>query len=134
MLLIYSPTTLAEQKRRLFWLKYVLLVFLSIFSLAIMTAGGVFLIKTFTYTVIPNVTTSHLIFQAQSSPVVILLDKFASENYSLFIISSVINGPSTSDISSKINWLHQQLWCHALVILLYQAHHTSMPCLVQLST
>ena len=73
-----------------------------------MIAGGVFLIKAFTdtYTVIPNVTTSYPIFQAQSSPVVILLDKFASENYSSFIISSIINGPSTSDISSKI-WVGQ---------------------------
>ena len=70
--------------------------------------GGLLFIPAFTdtYTVIPNVTTSHPIFRAQNFPVVILLDNFASENYSSFIIDSITIGPSTSNISSKI-WVAQ---------------------------
>ena len=72
--------------------------------------GGLLFIPAFTdtYTVIPNVTTSHPIFrsQLQFTPFVILLDNFASENYSSFIIDSITIGPSTFNISSKI-WVAQ---------------------------
>lgn len=56
--------------------------------------------------IIPNVTSSHPIFQAQSNPVVVLLDEFTSENYSLYRIASNISGPFTSNISSKV-WVAQ---------------------------
>ena len=97
-----TPTCIEQKRQSLRW-QYVLLLVLFIFSLAIIIVGGLLFIPAFTdtYTVIPNVTTSHPIFRAQIFPVVILLDNFASENYSSFIIAS-----STSNISSKI-WIAQ---------------------------
>ena len=96
-----------EQNKKLFlrrW-QYVLLALLGLFSLVMIIVGGLLFIPAFTntYTVIPNVTTSHPIFrsQLQFTPFVILLDNFANENYSSFIASTT-NAPSTSNISSKI--------------------------------
>ena len=61
-----------------------------------------------TYTTIPNVTSIHPIFQAQSNPLVILLDEFTNENYSSFLIALNITEPGSPDVSSKI-WIAPML-------------------------
>ena len=81
-------------------------------SVAITVVGGMLLTPAFithTSIMIPNVTSSRSIFQAQSTPLVVLLDEFNSENYSSFIIASTIYGSSTSDIPSKI-WIAPEIY------------------------
>ena len=104
----HSLTAPTWPKKRLFLLRCFPLSVSFICCLFMFLVGGPLFIQAFThtYTVIPNVTTSHPIFQAQSSPVVILLDNFAGENYSSFIIASSINGPTSADVSSNI-WIGQ---------------------------
>ena len=72
---------------------------------------------------IPNMTSSHSIFQAQSNPLVVLLDEFTSENYSSYRIASNNNGPSTSNISSKI-WVAQVMH---LISNSYSSGNTILP-------
>ena len=71
----------------------------------------------------PNVTSNHPIFQAQSNPLVVLLNEFTSENYSSYRIASTINGPSTSNISSKI-WVAQVMH---LISNSYSSGNTILP-------
>lgn len=68
----------------------------------IFIAGVLLFLPEYTETTIPNVTSSHSVFQDQlqlSNPLVVLLDEFTSENYSSFIVASNI---TESEVSSKI--------------------------------
>ena len=61
--------------------------------------------------IIPNVTSTQIIAQAQSNPLVVLLAELTSENYSSFIVSMMVVEPRAliqSDVSSKI-WITQAL-------------------------
>lgn len=103
--LFYSPTLPTVRWR------YARLgaVFAILVIIIIAVIGLAFFIPaTSTSIVIPNTTSSHPIFQAQSSPLVVLLTDFTGENYSSYAIASNINGPSTSNISSRI-WVAQAI-------------------------
>ena len=68
----------------------------------ILIAGGLLFLPKYAETTIPNVTSSHSVFQDQLSianPPVVLLDEFTCENYSSFIVASNI---TESEVSSKI--------------------------------
>ena len=87
----------------------VVLTVLLIISVAIVIIGGaLFAPQTTTneHITIPDVTSSQPIVQAQSNPLVVLLDELTSEKYSSFIVS--LNVAKTGDVSSKI-WISQTL-------------------------